>query len=75
MSATVALDVEINSPIERVWRALTDPATLSKWMLFKTTDFQPVVGHKFQFRMEPDPNWTVVVDCEVLEVDDPNRLS
>jgi len=35
----------------------------------------PVVGHRFQFRMQPDPSWSVVVDCEVLEVEKPRRLS
>lgn len=75
MSETVSLDVTLKRPIERVWQALTDPATLSEWMMFETKDFQPVVGHKFQFRMAPDPNWVVVVDCEVLDVDEPHRLS
>ena len=73
MSETVSLDVEIKSPIERVWHALTDPATLSKWMLFKTNDFRPVVGHKFQLR--DAPGWDGYVECEVLEVDPPRRLS
>lgn len=74
MSVTVAIDVEIKSSIERVWHALTDSATLSRWMMFETHDFQPVVGHTFQLRMEPDPSWSVVVDCQVLEVDEPHRL-
>ena len=73
MSETVVLDVEMKSPIERVWHALTDSATLSKWMLFKSNDFKPVVGHAFQFREAP--GWTGVVDCEVIEVDKPHRLS
>jgi len=73
MSETVVLDVELKSPIERVWNALTDSATLSRWMLFKTNDFQPVVGHAFQFREAPD--WDGIVECEVLEVDKPHRLS
>lgn len=75
MSETVSLEYNLKSPIERVWNALTDSEMLSKWMLFEAVDFRPVVGHKFQFRMEPDPNWTVIVDCEVLEVDEPHRLS
>lgn len=75
MSEIVSLSIELNSPIKQVWRALTDPATLSNWMMFKTNDFQPVIGHKFQFRMETDPRWTVVVDCEVVDVDEPHRLS
>ncbi len=75
MSATVALDIELKSPIERVWHALTDSAMLSKWTLFATEDFQPVVGHRFRFRSEPAPNWDGVIDCEVLEVEEPHRLS
>src|SRR5690625_3072193 len=75
MGETVSLHVELDSPIKQVWRALTDAATLSKWMMFEAKDFLPVVGHKFQFRMEPDPSWSVVVDCEVLVVDEPHRLS
>jgi uncharacterized protein YndB with AHSA1/START domain len=73
MSETVVLDVELKSPIERVWQALTDAATLSKWMLFKTNDFKPVVGHTFQFR--DSPGWDGAVDCEVIEVDEPHKLA
>jgi len=69
---TVVLDVEIKSPIERVWNALTDSATLSRWMLFKTNDFKPVVGHTFQFR--DAPGFEGAIDCEVIEVDEPYRL-
>ena len=75
MSETVSLDVELKSPIERVWHALTDAATLSKWMWFETDNFQPVVGHKFQFRGKESTGWTLVVDSEVLEADKPHRLS
>jgi uncharacterized protein YndB with AHSA1/START domain len=73
MSESVVLDFELKSPIERVWHALTDSATLSRWMMFKANDFQPVVGHTFQFREAP--GWAGVVDCEVTEVDRPHRLS
>jgi uncharacterized protein YndB with AHSA1/START domain len=73
MSETVMLDVELKSPIERVWNALTDSSTLSRWMMFKSNDFKPVVGHAFQFR--DAPGWGGVVDCEVIEVDRPRRLA
>lgn len=73
MSESVALDVELKSPIDRVWQALTDSATLSKWMMFRTNDFKPVVGHAFQFRDAPD--YDGVIDGEVTEVDEPHRLS
>lgn len=60
-------------PPERVWRALTDPDELEAWLM--ENDFEPRVGHRFQFRDEPRPGWRGVVDCEVLEVDEPRRLS
>jgi uncharacterized protein YndB with AHSA1/START domain len=72
MSETVVLDYEMKSPIDRVWRALTDSATLSKGMMFTTNDFEPVVGHTFQFR--DAPGYDGVIDCEVTDVDEPHRL-
>ncbi len=74
-TASVALDVELKSPIERVWRALTDPVRLSRWMMFTATDFRPVVGHRFQFRTQPMPGWDGVIESEVLEVEEPHRLA
>ncbi len=38
-------------------------------------DFQPVVGHRFNFRATPIPDmWNGVTDCEVLVVEEPERL-
>lgn len=75
MSDTVVLDYEIKSSIERVWHALTDSASLSAWTFFDTNDFQPVVGHHFQFVGKEATGWTRMIDCEVLEADAPHRLS
>jgi hypothetical protein len=38
-------------------------------------DFQPVVGHRFNFRATPMPNWNGLIDCEVLVVEPNSRLS
>lgn len=71
MNLTVAQDFNFKSPIEKVWHALTDSDTLAKWVM--ANDFkEPVVGHKFQFRLE---QYNLLIDCEVLEVDEPNKLS
>jgi uncharacterized protein YndB with AHSA1/START domain/DNA-binding transcriptional ArsR family regulator len=75
MHETVVLDFDVNSPIGRVWHALTDAATLSQWMMFEIGDFQPVVGHQFQLKSPPVPGWEGILDCEVLEVDEPHRLA
>lgn len=60
-------------PPEKLWRALTESTLLAQWMM--NNDFEPVAGHKFQFRADPMPNWNGIVDCEVLVVDPLRRLS
>lgn len=58
---------------ERVWRALTEPEALARWLM--ENDFEPRVGHRFQFRTDPAPGFDGVVDCEVLAVEPPRFLS
>ena len=38
-------------------------------------DFQPVVGHRFNFRSTPVPNWNGIIDCEVLVIEPNKKLS
>jgi len=38
-------------------------------------DFQPRVGHRFNFRAEPMAHWNGVTDCKVLTVEPQERLS
>jgi uncharacterized protein YndB with AHSA1/START domain len=38
-------------------------------------DFQPVVGHHFQFKVPPQRHWRGIVDCEVLTVIPPHKLA
>jgi uncharacterized protein YndB with AHSA1/START domain len=57
----------------RVWCALTNSAALARWLM--PNDFQPVVGHKFQFRTKPRPGFDGIVNCEVLELDPPRKLA
>ena len=65
----------INHPVEVVWEYLTDSEKLSKWLM--KNNFQPIVGHKFQFWTKPliklgfDGN----VYCEVLEIVPFEKLS
>lgn len=63
---TVVVDRELPHPPEKVWRALSQPHYLQEWLM--ENDFQPVVGHRFNFRA----SWGSV-DCEV-RVLEPNRI-
>ena len=58
---------------ERVWQALTDPVELGQWLM--PNDFEPRLGHKFQFRTKPVPGFDGIVNCEVTELDVPRRLA
>jgi uncharacterized protein YndB with AHSA1/START domain len=66
--------VLINAPVSKVWKALTDPRELEKWMLM-TTDFSAEKGKKFIFcTNDPGENWDGVFDCRVEEVVENKRL-
>ena len=69
----VVHEVEYPHPIELVWKALTDREAISSWLM--QTDFSPEVGRKFTFNDPKAEGWSGVVDCEVLALDEPNRLS
>jgi uncharacterized protein YndB with AHSA1/START domain len=57
-------------PPERVWRALTDSADLSVWLM--PTDFVAEVGHEFTFDARPSLG---IITGAVLAVDRPRLLS
>jgi len=69
----VVVERDVPHPPEKVWRALTESALIAEWLM--TNDFQPVVGHRFTFRMAPVANWNGVTDCEVLIVEPYTRLA
>jgi uncharacterized protein YndB with AHSA1/START domain len=63
---SVVIEREMPHPPEKVWRALTQSFLLEEWLM--KNDFQPVVGHRFNFRAD----WGAV-DGEVLAVE-PNKM-
>jgi uncharacterized protein YndB with AHSA1/START domain len=52
-SRAVRVDEFLAHPPARVWRALTDPDLLARWLM--PNDFRPEVGHTFTFRTDPRP--------------------
>ena len=73
MSKSVNVEIQLNSSIDKVWSALTTSETLSKWMMFKSNNFKPEVGHEFQFSGAQGYDQTI--DCKVTELDKPNKLA
>jgi uncharacterized protein YndB with AHSA1/START domain len=70
---SLVIEQEMPHSPEKVWRALTQGALIEEWLM--KNDFQPIVGHRFNFRATPMPNWNGVLDCEVLAVEPNKRLS
>jgi len=73
MSQSIVVDYELAHPPEKVWRALTEPALLARWLM--QNDIAPRVGHKFTMRAQPQGSWDGIVHCEVLTCDPPRVLS
>ena len=65
---SVVVEREIPHPPEKIWRALTQPHLIEKWLM--KNDFRPVVGHCFNLRAD----WGAV-DCQVLAVEPNQTLS
>lgn len=75
MSRKIERELQLAQPPEEVWHALTESAALAEWMF--PNDFEPRVGHRFTFRVPPNPEANfegLVVQCEVLECEPPRRL-
>ena len=69
---TIVVEREMPHPPEKVWRALTQAPLIEAWLM--RNDFQPIVGHRFNFHAAPIHGWNGVTDCEVLEVKPHRRL-
>jgi uncharacterized protein YndB with AHSA1/START domain len=73
-SETLQFEFDLQHSPAKVWRALTDPALLAEWLL-------PVIGLKlepgaaFTFKTQPYPGWDGVVNCRILEVEEPKKIS
>jgi uncharacterized protein YndB with AHSA1/START domain len=70
---SVVVERELAFPPEKIWRALTQPHLIAEWLM--KNDFKPVVGHLFTLRMDPQPHWNGVIDCQVITVEPNKTLS
>ncbi|GAA0551314.1 SRPBCC family protein [Actinomadura livida] len=72
--ASIEVEEFLPHPPAKVWRALTEPELLARWLM--PNDFKPVVGHRFTFASKPIPNvdFDGTVDCRVLAIEEERLL-
>jgi uncharacterized protein YndB with AHSA1/START domain len=73
-TAAVALEFDLPHAPEKVWRALTDPALMTEWLL-PVAGFTLQPGATFTLRAPPQPGWDGTVNCRLLDAQPHSRLS
>jgi uncharacterized protein YndB with AHSA1/START domain len=75
MSKSIKHQFFFPHPPKKVWDYLTKPELMEQWLM--KTNFEPLVGHEFQFRTNPIPslNFDGIFYCKVLEIVPLQKLS
>jgi uncharacterized protein YndB with AHSA1/START domain len=68
MSKSINHTLFFPNKAEAVWEYLTNSELMELWLM--KNDFQPIVGHEFQFKTNPIPNFDFDgnIYCKVLEI-------
>jgi uncharacterized protein YndB with AHSA1/START domain len=71
---SISFEFDFHHSPEKVWRALTDPVLLGEWLL-PVLDLKLEPGAAFTFKTQPYPGWDGTVNCRLLEIEAPRKLS
>ena len=66
-------DVFPHAP-EMLWKTLTTPELMARWLKMPATGFEPTKGKQFTYQTTPAGEWDGVIHCQVLEVIPNQRL-
>jgi uncharacterized protein YndB with AHSA1/START domain len=73
-SESITFEIDLPHAPEKVWRALTDPVLLTEWLL-PVVELKLETGAAFTFKTQPHPGWDGIVNCRILEVEAPRKIS
>ncbi len=71
---SISFEFDLRHPLEKVWRALTDPELLAEWLL-PVVELRLEPDQRFMFKAQPQPGWDGIVNCRILEIDVHRKLS
>jgi uncharacterized protein YndB with AHSA1/START domain len=57
-----------------VWKTLTTPELMGRWLAMMPTGFEPTEGKRFTYQTTPAGEWDGVIHCQMLEVIPNERL-
>lgn len=73
MTRDIVVDEVFPHAPEVVWRALTTPELIGRWLM-RPEGFAAVVGTRFTYQTTAAGAWDGVIHCEVVEARPPERL-
>jgi len=71
---SISFEFDLHHAPAKVWRTLTDPALLAKWLL-PVFDLMLEPGSAFTFKTQAYPGWDGTVNCRVVEIEAYRKLS
>ena len=71
---SISFEFDFHHPPEKVWRALTDPALLTEWLL-PVVELKLEPGAAFTFKTQPYPGWDGIVNCRIVEIETHRKLT
>jgi uncharacterized protein YndB with AHSA1/START domain len=73
-TGSLTFEFDLHHPPAKVWRALTEPALLTEWLL-PTFDHELRQGAAFTFQAPPQPGWDGTVNCKLVEIEAQRKLA
>lgn len=74
-SQQIVVDEVFPHTLDVVWKTLTLPGMMDRWIRMEPVGFKATVGTRFTYQTTPAGEWDGVIHCEVLEVAPLERLS
>ncbi len=71
---SITFEFDLDHPPAKVWRALTEPALLTEWLL-PTVGYELEKGATFTLQAPPQPGWDGAVNCKFVEIEVERKLS
>jgi uncharacterized protein YndB with AHSA1/START domain len=74
-SQDIVVDEVFPHAPEVVWKTLTTPELMGRWLSMAAAGFEATKGTRFTYQTTPAGEWDGVIQCEVLEVIPNRRLA